>query len=125
MLVQKVSSHIIVFCNIFMRVISCLLLFKDILLCMQEHNPSLIRLIVAANSRKLERTEESRNLLATRETDEVPMVLFRSGSFILNKPPNKLITIANNKVILVKVRLHTLNELLMIPFECTSDCFCA
>ena len=67
---------------------------------MQEHNPSLIRIIVAANSRKLERTEESRNLLATRGSkgerlDEVPMVLFRSGSFILNKPPEMLITIAN------------------------------
>ena len=101
--VQKVSSHIIVFCNTFMCLISCLLLFKDILLCMQEHNPSLIRIIVAANSRKLERTEESRNLLATRGSDEVPMVLFRSGSFILNKPPTTLITIANIKAIKVKV----------------------
>ena len=63
---QKVSSYIIVSCNIFMRLISCLLLFKDNLLCMQEHNPSLIRIIVAVNSRKLERTDESRNLLATK-----------------------------------------------------------
>ena len=55
--------------------------------------------------------------------DEVPMGLFRSGSFILNKPPNMLITIANSKAIQVKVRLHTLNELLKLPFECTSDCF--
>ena len=92
---------------------------------MQEHKPSLIRLIVATNSRKLERTEESRNLLATRGSDEVPMVIFRSGSFILNKPPTTLITVANIKAIKVKVRLHTLNELLWIPFECTSDCFCA
>ena len=95
---------------------------------MQEHNPSLIPIIVAADSRKLEKTEESRNLRTTRgldgeRLDEVPMVLFRSGSLILNKPPNTLITIANIKAIWVKVRLHTLNELLRIPFECTSDCF--
>ena len=45
------------------------------------------------------------------------MVLFRSGSLILNKPPTTLITIANIKAIKVKVQLHTLNELLRIPFE--------
>ena len=108
--------------------LAALLLFKDILLCMQEHNPSLIQIIAAADSRKLERTEESRNLMATRGSkgerlDEVPMVLFRWGSFILHKPPNMLITIANMQAALVKVRLHTLNELLMLPLECTSDCF--
>ena len=90
---------------------------------MQEHNPSLIPIIIAANSRKLERTEESRNRLVTKGSDEVPLVLFRSGSHILNKPPTTLITIANIKAIKVKVRLYTLNELLRLPFECTSDCF--
>ena len=95
---------------------------------MQEHNPSLIPIIVAEDSRKIERNKESRKLMVAsgsdrKRLDEVPMVLFRSGSLILNKPPNTLITIANNKVILVKVRLRTLSELLRIPFECTSDCF--
>ena len=90
---------------------------------MQEHNPSLIPIIVAEDSRKIERNKESRNLMAMRGSDEVPMVLFRWGSLILNKPPTTLITIANIKAIKVKVRLHTLNELLRIPFECTSDCF--
>ena len=31
------------------------------------------------------------------------MVLFRSGSLILNKPPDTFITIASNKAIKVKV----------------------
>ena len=57
--------------------------------------------------------------------DEVPIVLFRSGSFISNKPPNMLITIANIKATLVKVRLHTLNELLRNPFLDTNECFYA
>ena len=90
---------------------------------MQEHNPSLIPIIVAENSREIERNKESRKLMVASGSDEVPMVLFRLGSLILNKPPKTPITIANNNVILVKVRLHTLNELLRIPFECTSDCF--
>ena len=90
---------------------------------MKEHNPSLIPIIVAEDFRKIERTKESRKLMATRGSDEVPMVLFRSGGLILNKPPNTLIIIVNIKAIKVKVRLHTLNELLRIPFECTSDCF--
>ena len=51
------------------------------------------------------------------------MVLFRSVSLILDKPPKTLITIANNNVILVKVRLHPLNELLRIPFERTERLF--
>ena len=75
---------------------------------MQEHNPSLIPIIVAANSRKIERNKESRKLMATSGSNverlaEVPMVLFRSGSLILHKPPNTLITIANIKAIKVKV----------------------
>ena len=95
---------------------------------MQEHNPSLIPIIVAEDSRKIERTDESRKHSTTRGSDservgEVPMGLFRSGSFILRKPTKMLITIANMKAILVKVCLHTLNELLRLPFECTSDCF--
>ena len=98
-----------------MHLISCLLLFKNIPLLMQEHNPSLIPIIVAEDSRKIERTEESRNLRTTRSSDgerldEVPMVLFRSGSHISHKPPKMLITIANMKAILVKVRLHTLTN---------------
>ena len=48
-----------------------------------------------------------------KRLDELPTVLFLLDSLVLNKPPNTLIIIANNKVILVKVRLHTLNELLM------------
>ena len=88
---------------------------------MQEHNPSLIPIITAADSRKLERTEESRKQSTMRGSDgerlgEVPMGLFLSGSFILHKPPKMLINIANMKATLVKVRLHTLNELLMNPF---------
>ena len=92
---------------------------------MQEHNLSLIPIIVAEDSRKTERNKESRKQSDSdrKRLDEVPMVLFRSGSLILNKPPKTLITIANNNVILVKVRLHPLNELLRLPFECTSDCF--
>ena len=75
---------------------------------MQEHNPSLIPIIVAEDSRKIERTDESRKLMATsgsngERLDEVPMVLFRSGSLILHKPSNTLITIANIKAIKVKV----------------------
>ena len=54
---------------------------------------------------------------------EVSTVLFRSGSLILNKPPDTLITIANNKAIKVKVRLHTLSELSKLPSEGMSDCF--
>ena len=78
---------------------------------MQEHNPSLIPIIVAAISRKLERTEALRKHSTTRGSDgerlgEVPMGLFRSGSFILHKPPKMLITIANMQAALVKVRLH-------------------
>ena len=53
------------------------------------------------------------------------MVLFRSGSFILNQPPNMHIIITNSKATWVKVRLHALNKLLRISFECTSDCFLA
>ena len=71
---------------------------------MQGHNPSLISIIVAANSSKPESTDESRNMLAMRGSDEVPMVLFRSGSLILNKPPTTLITIANIKAIKVNVK---------------------
>ena len=110
-----------------MRLISCLLLFKDILLCMQEHNPSLIRIIVAVNSRKLERTDDIQEICWLREgSDEMPMVLFRSGSlYIRYQPPNMHIIIDNSKAIWVKVRLHALNKLLKIPFECTSDCFLA
>ena len=75
---------------------------------MQEHNPSLIPIIIAADSRNLERTEESRKLSTTRCSDgerlgEVPMGFFRLSTFILHKPPKMLITIANMKVILVKV----------------------
>ena len=75
---------------------------------MQEHNPSLIPRILAEDSRKIERNKESRKLMATRGSnverlDEVPMVLFRSGSLILHKPPYMLITIANIKAIKVKV----------------------
>ena len=58
-----------------------------------------------------------------RGSDEVPTVLFRSGSFILNKPPDTLNTMASNKAIKVKARLHTLNELLKLPSECMSDRF--
>ena len=66
--------------------------------------------------------------MATKDSNreklaEVPTVLFRSGSLILNKPPDTLIIIANNKAIKVKVRLHTLNELLKLPYEGMSDCF--
>ena len=95
---------------------------------MQGHNLSLIPRILAEDSRKIERNKESRQLMATKDSNserlaEVPMVLFRSGNLILNKPPDTLITIANNKAINVKVRLHTLNELLKLPSECMSDCF--
>ena len=91
---------------------------------MQGHNPLLIPRILAEDSRKLERNKELRKLMvAMRGSDEVPMVLFRSGGLILDKPPDTLITIANNKAIKVNVRLHTLNELLKLPFEYTSDCF--
>ena len=91
---------------------------------MQEHNPSLIPIIVAEDSRKIEKNKESRKLMAMRGSDEVPMVLFPfRQSYIKYKPPKTPITIANNNIILVKVRLLTLNELLRIPFECTSDCF--
>ena len=62
-------------------------------------------------------------MVAMRGLNEVPMVLFRSGSLILNKPPTMRITIANIKAIKVKVQLYTLNELLRLPFEYTSDCF--
>ena len=97
---------------------------------MQEHNLLLIPIIVAEDSRKIERNKESRKLMVAigsdrKRLDEVPTVLFLPGSLILNKPPNLLITIANNKVILVKVRLHTLNELLMYPVLGTNECFCA
>ena len=97
---------------------------------MRDHNPSLLPIIAAVDSRKLEGVKQSRKLRPTRGSDgerlgEVPMVLFRLGSFILNKPPHMLITIANIKAILVKVRLHTLNELLMNPFLDTNECFCA
>ena len=54
---------------------------------------------------------------------EVPMMLFRSGSLILNKPPDTLIIIANNKAIKVKVQLHTLNAFLKLPSDGISDCF--
>ena len=91
---------------------------------MQGHNPLLIPRILAEDSRRLERNKELRKLMvAMRGLDELPRVLFRSGSLILNKPPDTLITIVNNKAIKVKVRLHTLNKLLKLPFECTSDCF--
>ena len=75
---------------------------------MQEHNPSLILVIVAVDFRKLERIKASRKQNATRGSDErrlgeVPMGLFRSSSFILRKPPKMLITIANMKAILAKV----------------------
>ena len=88
---------------------------------MQEHNPSLIPIIVAEDSRKIERNKESQKLMVAsgsdgKRLDEVPMVFFRSGSLILNKPPNTLITIANNKVILVKVQLHTLNKTIKASF---------
>ena len=97
---------------------------------MQEHNPSLIPIVAAADSRKNGRTEESRKLRTTRglygeRLDEVPMGLFRSGSFVLHKPPKMLITIANMQAALVKVQLHTLNELLMNPILDTNECFCA
>ena len=75
---------------------------------MQEHNPSLILMIGAVDSRKLERIKASRKQSATRGSDEkrlgeVPMGFFHSSSFILRKPPKMLITIANMKAILVKV----------------------
>ena len=75
---------------------------------MQEHNPSLIPIILSAISCKLERTEESRKHSTTRVSDgerlgEVPIALFHSGSLILHKPPTTLITIANIKAIKVKV----------------------
>ena len=54
---------------------------------------------------------------------EVPTVLFRLGSLILKKPPDTFITMASNKAIKVKARLHTLNKLLKLPSECMSDCF--
>ena len=89
---------------------------------MQEHNPSLIPIIVAEDSHKIERTNESRKHSTTRGSDgegvgEVPMGLFRSGIFILHKPPKILITIAYMKTIKVKVCLHTLNELLRLPLN--------
>ena len=45
---------------------------------MQEHNPSLIPIIVAEDSRKIERTDESRKQSTSRgvdgaRLDEVPM----------------------------------------------------
>ena len=94
---------------------------------MQEHNPSLIPIILAVISRKLERTEESRKQSTTRGSDGerlggVPMGLFRSDSFILHKPPKMLITIANMQAALVKDRLHTLNKLLLHPFSNTNEC---
>ena len=66
---------------------------------MQEHNPSLIPIIVAEDSRKIERTDESRKLNTSRgvdgaRLDEVPMGFFPSSSFILHKPTKMLITIA-------------------------------
>ena len=57
---RVLASHIIVFCNTFTHLISCLLLFKIIPLLMQEHNPSLIPIIVAEDSRKIERSDESK-----------------------------------------------------------------
>ena len=71
---------------------------------MQGHNPSLIPRILAEDSRKIGRNKESRKLMATKDSNrerlaEVPTVLFCSGSLILNKPPDTLITIANNKAI--------------------------
>ena len=41
--------------------------------------------------------------LGRERLDEVPIVLFRSGSFTVNTPPNTLITTANIRAILVKV----------------------
>ena len=58
-----------------------------------------------------------------KRLDELPTVLFLSDSLILTKPPNMFIIIANNKVIKVKVRLYTLNELLKLPSEGISDHF--
>ena len=97
---------------------------------MQEHNPSLILVIVTVDSRKLERIKASRKQSATRGSvgkglGEVPMGLFRSSSSILRKPPKMPITIANMKAILVKVWLHILNELLMNPFLATNEFFCS
>ena len=59
---------------------------------MQGHNPSLIPIIAAEDSRKIEKTDDSRKLNSSRSVDgakldEVPMGLFRSGSFIFHKPP--------------------------------------
>ena len=90
---------------------------------MQRHNPSLIPRILAEDFRKIEIDNESRQLMAMRGSDEVPTVLFHSGSLLLNKPPDTVITVANNKAIKVKVRLHILNELLKLPSEGISDCF--
>ena len=58
-----------------------------------------------------------------KRLDELPTVLFRSDSLMLTKPPDTLITVANNKAIKVKVQLYTLNELLKLPSEGISDRF--
>ena len=74
---------------------------------MPEHNSSLIPIIVAEDSRKIEKTDYSRKLNSSRSVDgarldEVPMGLFRSGSFIFHKPPKMLITNANMQAALGK-----------------------
>ena len=94
---------------------------------MQGHNPSLIPRILAEEL-KIERNEKSRKLSVRgsdrRRLDELPTVLFLSDSFILNKQPKTLITIANNNVILVKVILHTFNEPPMGLILDSEKCFC-
>ena len=121
------SFRILVLCNTSLCLISRLLLSPFASVLMQRHNPSLKPRILIENSCKL-RNKELRQLMFTKDSHrgtlaEVPTVLFRSSSLILNKPPDTLIIIANNKAIKVKVRLHTLNELLKLPPEGTNDCF--
>ena len=125
--IEPPSSRIIILCNTSIRLLSGFLLFKNVPLLKQEHNCSLIPIIRADNSRKIQTNKESRQLMPIEYSNsgrqaEVPTVLFRLGSLILKKPPDTLITIASNKAIKVKARLHTLNKLLKLPTEGISDC---
>ena len=96
---------------------------------MQEHNPLLILIIASAVSHKIARDRGCALLLLLPDshswhtTDASPDVHIRLGSFIINPPPNMLITTANIKATLVKVLLHILNVLLRNSFGCTNECF--
>ena len=96
---------------------------------MREHNP-LLRLITAAvDSRRIAKERGWALLLllpyshSWHTKDAVPIAHIRPGSFTFNTPPNMLITTANIKATLVKVRLHTFNVFLRNPFVDTSECF--